>query len=64
MAIFDDEPAKRAEPYRIGQDLSFLSVDELKQRIGELRAEIERLESEIAAKGATRSAAESVFRKP
>ncbi|MGN6584441.1 MAG: DUF1192 domain-containing protein [Rhizobiaceae bacterium] len=64
MAIFDDEPVKRAEPYRIGQDLSFLSVDELKLRISELRAEIGRLEKEIEAKGATRSAAESFFRKP
>jgi uncharacterized small protein (DUF1192 family) len=64
MAIFDDEPVKRAEPYRIGQDLSFLSIDELKLRIGELRAEIGRLEKEIDAKGSTRSAAESFFRKP
>jgi uncharacterized small protein (DUF1192 family) len=64
MAIFDDEPAKRTEPYRIGQDLSFLSVDELRQRTGELRAEIDRLEREIEAKGTTRNAAESFFRKP
>ncbi|HVW55660.1 MAG TPA: DUF1192 domain-containing protein [Rhizobiaceae bacterium] len=64
MSLFDDEPVKRAEPYRIGQDLSFLSIDELKLRITELREEIGRLEKEIDAKGSTRSAAESFFRKP
>ena len=63
MSLFDDEPLKRTEAYRIGQDLSLLSVEELKRRIEELRAEIGRLEKEIEAKGATRNAAESVFRK-
>lgn len=63
MSLFDDDPVKRTDAYRIGQDLSLLSVEELRRRIGELRAEIDRLESEIASKGATRSAAESVFRK-
>lgn len=64
MSLFDDEPVKRTEAYRIGQDLSLLSVEELKRRIEELRVEIGRLEKEIEAKGATRNAAESVFRKP
>jgi uncharacterized small protein (DUF1192 family) len=64
MSLFDDEPVKRTEAYRIGQDLSLLSVEELRRCIGELRAEIDRLESEIASKSATRNAAESIFRKP
>ncbi|TIU77536.1 MAG: DUF1192 family protein, partial [Mesorhizobium sp.] len=33
MAIFDDEPRKKARPHEIGQDLSLLSVDELSERI-------------------------------
>jgi uncharacterized small protein (DUF1192 family) len=63
MAIFDDEPRKKPRPHEIGQDLSLLSVDELSQRIAMLRDEIARLEQERAAKGATKSAAEALFRR-
>lgn len=63
MAIFDDEPRKKPRPHEIGQDLSLLSVDELSQRIAMLRDEIARLEEEQAAKGATKSAAEALFRR-
>jgi uncharacterized small protein (DUF1192 family) len=63
MAIFDDEPRKKPRPHEIGQDLSLLSVDELSQRIAMLRDEIARLETERAAKGATKSAAEALFRR-
>jgi uncharacterized small protein (DUF1192 family) len=63
MALFDDEPLKKPKPHEIGQDLSLLSVEELRERIGLLRAEIERLEAELAAKGATKSAAEALFRR-
>ncbi|RTL92457.1 MAG: DUF1192 domain-containing protein [Hyphomicrobiales bacterium] len=63
MAIFDDEPRKKPRPHEIGQDLSLLSVDELSQRIAMLRDEIARLEEERAAKGATKSAAEALFRR-
>ena len=63
MAIFDDEPRKKPRPHEIGQDLSLLSVDELSQRIAMLRDEIARLENERAAKGATKSAAEALFRR-
>ena len=63
MAIFDDEPKKKARPHEIGQDLSLLSVDELSERIALLRDEIARLEAERTAKGATKSAAESLFRR-
>jgi uncharacterized small protein (DUF1192 family) len=63
MAIFDDEPRKKPRPHEIGQDLSLLSVDELSQRIAMLRDEIARLETERAAKGATKSDAEALFRR-
>jgi uncharacterized small protein (DUF1192 family) len=63
MAIFDDEPKKPASRHEIGQDLSLLSVSELSERIGLLREEITRLEAELNAKGATKSAAEALFRR-
>ena len=63
MAIFDDEPRKTAKPHEIGQDLALLSVAELQMRIGLLKEEIARLERELEAKGATRNAAEQLFRR-
>jgi uncharacterized small protein (DUF1192 family) len=63
MAIFDDEPKKPARVHEIGQDLSLLSVDELAERIGQLRAEIARLEVELKSKGSTKAAAEALFRR-
>ena len=63
MAIFDDEPKKKARPHEIGQDLSLLSQSELSERIGILRDEIARLEAELKAKGTTKSAAEALFRR-
>jgi uncharacterized small protein (DUF1192 family) len=63
MALFDDEPLKKPKPHEIGQDLSLLSAGELKERITLLKAEIERLEGELQAKGATKTAAEALFRR-
>ena len=63
MALFDDEPRKKAKPHEIGQDLSLLSVAELAERIRLLREEIGRLEAEMTAKGATKTAAEALFRR-
>jgi uncharacterized small protein (DUF1192 family) len=63
MALFDDEPEKKPQTHEIGQDLSLLSVGELSTRIELLRAEIVRLETELEAKGSTRSAAEALFRR-
>ncbi|MCG7504517.1 DUF1192 domain-containing protein [Mesorhizobium retamae] len=63
MAIFDDEPAKKARTHEIGQDLALLSVGELTERIDLLRGEIARLEAELVQKGATKSAAEALFRR-
>ena len=63
MALFDDEPRKKAKPHEIGQDLSLLSVGELNERIAMLKAEVARLEAELSTKGATKSAAEALFRR-
>lgn len=63
MAIFDDEPRKKPKPHEIGQDLSLLSAGDLTERIGILRDEIERLEADLKAKTATKSAAEALFRR-
>jgi len=58
----DDKPQKKLS-HEIGQDLTLLSVKELGDRIDLLRAEIARLEADIARKQATRSAAEQFFKK-
>ena len=62
MAVFDDEPVKKTPEHAIGQDLSLLSAHELEERISILRAEIDRLEAERQAKGASKSAAEAFFK--
>jgi uncharacterized small protein (DUF1192 family) len=63
MALFDDEPLKKPKAHEIGQDLSLLSVGDLRERIALLRAEIERLESELQAKDMTKNTAEALFRR-
>lgn len=63
MSFLDEEPKKKAKPHEIGQDLSLLSVAELGERIDILKAEIGRLEAELAAKGSTKQAAEALFRR-
>jgi uncharacterized small protein (DUF1192 family) len=67
MAAFDDESLFGARPkpplaHEIGQNLDDLSAPELTERIGLLRAEIERLEKAIEARQATRAAAHSAFK--
>jgi uncharacterized small protein (DUF1192 family) len=62
MALFDDDRPKPKRAHEIGQDLSLLSVGDLDERIGLLKAEIARLESDKGAKQTTRMAAESLFK--
>ena len=64
MAIFDDEPVKpKKVVHTIGEDLSRLSAGELTERIGQMQAEIARLEAELSSKGATKAAAEALFKR-
>jgi uncharacterized small protein (DUF1192 family) len=63
MAIFDDEPVKPVRVHVIGEDLSRLSAGELTERIGQLKTEIARLEAELSSKGATKAAAEALFKR-
>jgi uncharacterized small protein (DUF1192 family) len=63
MAMVDDEPKPKRSPHVVGEDVSLLSAAELEIRIGMLKAEIERLEVERTARGATRNAAEALFRR-
>jgi uncharacterized small protein (DUF1192 family) len=62
MSLFDEDGAKRKIAHEIGADLSLLSADELTARIGLLREEISRLESEREAKQKGRAAAENLFK--
>ena len=63
MTFLDDDRPKKPPTVQPGENLADLSVDELKERIGIYRAEIERLERDIAAKEKHMKAAESIFRR-
>ena len=56
-AIDDDDRPKKKITHEIGQDLTLLSVMELNARIGLLREEITRLETDVQKKQVSRSAA-------
>ncbi len=58
----EEQPRKKLAPHEVGMPLDTMSVDELKERIGLLEAEIARLREAIAAREQTRSAAESIFK--
>lgn len=59
-----DEIELKPKPvHRIGENLSMLSVDELRARIEALRDEIARLEADIATKQSSRAAADAVFKR-
>ncbi|HEU0161140.1 MAG TPA: DUF1192 domain-containing protein [Rhizomicrobium sp.] len=58
-----DEPRGKPPEILLGEDISALSAHELEQRIARLDAEIARCRAAIAARHATKSAAESFFRK-
>ena len=62
-AMDDDDKPKKKVVHEIGQDLTLLSVAELQERIGLMREEIARLEADIGRKQATRSAADTFFKK-
>jgi len=67
MAAFDEDSLfgripKKPAVHEIGQILDDLSEPELAERIGLLRAEIERLEKAILSRQTTRAAAASAFK--
>ncbi len=65
MPTFDDDDRpKKKVVHEIGQDLTLLSIDELTARIELLRAEISRLEADIARKRASRETADQLFWRP
>jgi uncharacterized small protein (DUF1192 family) len=62
-AIEDDDRPKRKTQHEIGQDLSLLSLEELRERAELLRSEIARLESAMTSKQASRQTADQFFKK-
>jgi uncharacterized small protein (DUF1192 family) len=62
MALFEDDKPKRKLAHELGQDLSLLSVGDLEERIELMKIEIARLEADMAAKKASKSAADSLFK--
>ena len=58
----DEDAVDKPRTHVVGMDLETMSVGELNERIGLLEAEIERLKAAITARGATRQAAESIFK--
>lgn len=66
MPAFDDEPlagGARTVAHVVGQDLGALSVDELRERVSALEAEVARLRSEIEKKSAHKGAADLLFKR-
>jgi len=60
----DLEPRRKKLPdIVLGEDISALSANELEARIVRLEEEIARLREAIRARGATRSAAETFFKR-
>jgi uncharacterized small protein (DUF1192 family) len=61
--MFDDDSKARPKPAFVpGQDVSLMSIADLQETIGLLRAEIARLEAAITAKQGTKASAESLFK--
>jgi uncharacterized small protein (DUF1192 family) len=57
-----DRPAPKPK-HSLGEPLDTLSAEELRSRIDLLRSEILRLEAEVGAKEASRSAADAFFKR-
>ena len=64
MPLIDEEPLKKKKTaHELGEDLTTLSLDELAERIGLLKSEIERIEAAIRAKRASADVAASFFKR-
>lgn len=62
MAGEDEQRPRKKLAHEIGQDLSLLSVEELQDRIALLKGEIERIDTALSGKRASRSAADKFFK--
>lgn len=58
----EDPPPPPPRDPAVGADISRLSVDEITERIAQLKTEIGRLELELAKKQASRAAADAAFK--
>jgi len=65
MAIDPEEllPRKKAADIVLGEDISAMSAHELEHRIALLESEIARCREAIAARNATKSAADAFFKR-
>jgi len=62
MAIEDDDKPRKKISHEIGQDLSLLSVEELAERIALMNSEIDRLQTDMTKKRASKDAADRFFK--
>lgn len=58
----DEEAIKKPKAHEVGVPIDTMSVEELADRIALLEGEIARLRAAIDARGATRKAADSIFK--
>ena len=63
MAREEDEHPAPKPKHQIGEPLDAMSVEELRLRIDLLREEIARLDAAVAAKQASRDAADAFFKR-
>ena len=62
MRLEDDLPTPKPANRFVPRNLEPMAVAELREYIDDLRAEIDRVEADIAKKGNSRSAAEAFFK--
>ena len=63
MDLDDIAPPPKKKSYDLGQDLSKLSVEELRELVETLKAEVARVEEAAKAKQSSLSAAEAAFKR-
>ena len=65
MGLFDDDIPKKQEPnlVTVGEDLSRMSEDELRERIEALTQEVNRTREALEQRSTIRNAADAFFQK-